>query len=237
MIEFGFGAFAAAFAAGVVTFLSPCVFPLVPGYLSFITGLTTDSELVEKRRVVVVSTAIFIAGFGTMFVALGAGAALFGDVLLTNRRGLEVVAGIFLVFAGLLFVGARVPAALMTEKRFHLRRRLGPVTPLVAGAAFAVGWTPCVGPTLAAILALSAGGANPGQGALLLAMFSIGLGVPFLVFGLMFTQAVTLAAVMRRHTATLMRVSGAILIAFGVLLATGQLTALTASLAQFGIEV
>lgn len=237
MIHFGPGAFAAAFAAGFITFLSPCVLPLVPGYLSFITGLTTDAELAERKRRVVAATATFVVGFGAMFVAFGAGAALFGDVLLTNRRTLEVVAGIFLVLAGLLFVGVRMPLAVVRERRFHLHGRLGRLTPLVAGATFAVGWTPCVGPTLAAILALSARGANPAQGAVLLGVFSIGLGIPFLVFGLMFTQAVSVATAMRTHSRRVMQASGALLIVFGVLLATGQLAALTARLTGLGIDL
>ncbi len=237
MIHFGPAAFAAAFAAGFVTFVSPCVLPLVPGYLSFITGLATDRELTERRRTVIGATATFILGFGAMFVALGAGAALFGDVLLTNRRTLEIVAGSFLMLAGLLFIGIRMPLAFMRERRFHLHSRVGRLTPLVAGAAFAIGWTPCIGPTLAAILALSARGASPGQGAILLGVFSLGLGVPFLIFGLMFTQAVTVAAAMRRHTRRVMQVSGALLMLFGLLLATGQLARITSQLTGMGIDL
>lgn len=236
MITFGPTAFLAAFAAGFVTFLSPCVFPLVPGYLSFVCGMTFDELGAETRRVVT-STALFIAGFATMFIGLGAGAAWFGDVLLTNRRSLEIVAGVFIILAGLIFAGVRLPMAVYRERRFHLRGRLGPVTPVLAGVAFAIGWTPCVGPTLAAILALSAGNASPGQGAVLLAVFSLGLGIPFLLFGLLFTLALGVAQAMRRHWRQVSVASGALLVVFGMLLASGTLATITGELARYGLEI
>lgn len=236
MIAFGPTAILAAFAAGFVTFLSPCVFPLVPGYLSFVCGMTFDELGAETRRVAT-STALFIAGFATMFIGLGAGAAWFGDVLLTNRRSLEIVAGAFIILAGLVFAGVHLPMAVYRERRFHLRGRLGPVTPVLAGVAFAIGWTPCVGPTLAAILALSAGNASPGQGAVLLAVFSLGLGIPFLVFGLLFTRALGVAQAMRRHWRQVSVASGALLVVFGMLLASGTLATITGELARYGLEI
>ncbi|MCU0308576.1 MAG: cytochrome c biogenesis protein CcdA [Thermoleophilia bacterium] len=236
MIGFGPAAFLAAFAAGFVTFLSPCVFPLVPGYLSFVCGMTFD-ELGAQTRRVVVSTALFIGGFALMFIALGAGAAWFGSALLTNRRGLEIAAGAFIVLAGLVVAGVRLPMTVYRERRFHLRGRLGPATPVLAGVAFAIGWTPCVGPTLAAILALSAGGASPVQGAVLLGVFSLGLGIPFLLFGLLFTRALGLTQAMRRHWRQVNLVSGALLVVFGVLLASGTMARITAELARYGVEI
>lgn len=236
MIEFGPTAFLAAFAAGFVTFLSPCVFPLVPGYLSFVCGMTFDELGVQTRRVVI-STLLFIIGFATMFIGLGAGAAWFGDVLLTNRRGLEIVAGAFIILAGLIFAGVRLPMAVYRERRFHMHERLGPVTPVLAGVAFAIGWTPCMGPTLAAILALSAGNASPGQGAVLLGVFSLGLGIPFLLFGLLFTRALGLARAMRRHWRQVSVTSGAFLVVFGALLASGTLARITGELARYGLEI
>lgn len=236
MITFGPTAFLAAFAAGFVTFLSPCVFPLVPGYLSFVCGMTFD-ELGAQTRRVVASTGLFVAGFAAMFIGLGAGAAWFGDVLLTNRRGLEIVAGAFIVLAGLIFAGVRLPITVYRERRFHLRGRLGPVTPVLAGVAFAIGWTPCVGPTLAAILALSAGNASPEQGAVLLGVFSLGLGLPFLLFGLLFTRALGVAQAMRRHWRQVSVASGALLVVFGLLLASGTLAAITGELARYGLEI
>ncbi len=237
MIEFGPAAFLAAFAAGFLSFSSPCILPLVPAYLSLVTGLSFD-ELQANTRRVVTSTAAFVLGFGAMFVALGAGVGWFGDALTSNRRALEIVAGIFIVFAGLVFAGAQLPLTLLREKKLPLPRGKGPLTPVLAGVAFSIGWTPCVGPTLAAILALTAGGANASQGAALLAVYSLGLGVPFLVFGLVFTRALAVTRAVRRHYRTVALSSGAMLVVFGVLLATGELTRITSRLARFtGIEI
>lgn len=233
MIEFGPEAFATAFAAGFLSFTSPCVLPLVPGYLSYISGVAVD-ELGTQPRRVTVTTAWFVAGFAAMFVALGAGAAWFGTALIEHRRLLEIAGGIFVIFAGLVFLGVRLPIALLREKRMRWPRIGGPLGPSLAGVAFAVGWTPCVGPTLAAILALSAGGAGPEQGAVLLAVFALGLGVPFLLFGLAFTRAIAVVGLLRRHWRAINVASGALLVVFGLLLATGELTEVTSRLARFG---
>src|SRR5215831_14493874 len=212
MIHFGPDAFAAAFAAGIVSFVSPCVLPLIPGYLSFVSGVGFDELGARPRRVV-------------------GQTAWFGNALLVHRRSLEIAAGAFIVFAGLIYAGLPLPALLLAEKRLRLRReRSGPVTALVAGVAFAIGWTPCIGPTLAAILTLAAGEGHAEQGAVLLLVYALGLGVPFLAFGLAFTRALGLARVLRRRWRLVSVVSGSLLVAFGVLLATGELIRVTASL-------
>jgi cytochrome c-type biogenesis protein len=232
-LEFGPAALAAAFAAGVVSFISPCVLPLVPGYLSIVSGVGLGELGAEPRRVTT-STAAFVAGFGTIFVLLGAGAAWFGDVLLANRRTLEIVAGIFIVFAGLVYIRAPLPLTLLREKHVASPRRAGGApTAALAGLAFGVGWTPCVGPTLAAILALAAGSGSADEGAVLLAVYAFGLGVPFLIFGLAFSRALGLVGALRRHASLVGVASGSLLIVFGVLLASGYLARLTRSLAQF----
>ena len=237
MIEFGPAGFATAFAAGFLSFTSPCVLPLVPGYLSYVSGVGVD-ELGTHPRRVTVTTAWFVAGFSAMFVALGAGAAWFGSTLIEHRRSLEIVAGTFIVFAGLVFAGIRLPITLLRELRLPWPRIGGPIAPVLAGVAFAIGWTPCVGPTLAAILALSAGGASPAQGAVLLAVYALGLGVPFLVFGLAFTRTLTLVHVLRRHWRVVNVASGVLLVGFGLLLATGELTEITSRLSRFaGVAV
>jgi cytochrome c-type biogenesis protein len=233
MIHFGPGAFAAAFAAGVVSFVSPCVLPLIPGYLSFVSGVGFD-ELGARPRRVVGQTAWFVLGFGIMFALLGAGAAWFGNTLLVHRRSLEVAAGVFIVVAGLIYAGLPLPTLLLAERRIKARRAgSGPVTALVAGLAFAIGWTPCIGPTLAAILTLAAGEGHAEQGAVLLLVYALGLGVPFLAFGLAFTRALGLARVLRRRWRLVSLTSGTLMIAFGILLATGELIRLTSVLSRF----
>jgi cytochrome c-type biogenesis protein len=233
MIDFGPGAFAAAFAAGIVSFVSPCVLPLIPGYLCFVSGVGFD-ELGARPRRVVGQTAWFVLGFGVMFTLFGAGAAWFGNALLVHRRSLEIAAGAFIVLAGLIYAGLPLPGVLLAERRIHVGRRPGgPVTALAAGVAFAVGWTPCIGPTLAAILTLAAAEGHAEQGAALLLVYALGLGVPFLAFGLAFTRALGLARVMRRHWRLVSIASGTLLVAFGVLLATGELIRLTSMLSRF----
>ncbi len=233
MLHLGPGALAAAFAAGFVSFVSPCVLPLIPGYLSFVSGVGFD-ELGAQPRRVTKATALFVLGFGATFVAFGAGAAWFGAVLLENRRTLEIVAGVFIAVAGLVYVGVPLPRLLLAERRLELPHRVGGVAaPALAGVAFAVGWTPCVGPTLAAILALAAGGGHPAQGAVLLAVYALGLGIPFLLFGLLFTRSLGLVRALRRHWRVVGIASGSLLVAFGVLLATGELVRLMTRLARF----
>lgn len=228
MIELGAAGLAAAFAAGFVSFLSPCVLPLVPGYLSLVSGVGFN-ELADRPRRVVGASLAFVAGFGAVFVLFGAGAAWFGDVLLANRRPLEIVAGAFIVLAGLVYARVPLPLTLLRERRLGFRRGV----PLLSGAAFAIGWTPCVGPTLAAILALSAAGASPAEGAVLLAVYALGLGVPFVLFALGFARALAVTAFLRRQARGLALASGAVLVVFGVLLASGQLVRLTTDLARF----
>lgn len=234
MIHFGPAAFLVAFAAGFVSFLSPCVLPLIPGYLSFVSGVSFD-ELGARPRRVVTTTGAFVLGFGSMFVALGAGAAWFGGALLQNRRTLEIVAGIFIVAAGVVVAGLPLPRALLVEKRVEPRRARGGgmLMPVLAGVAFAIGWTPCIGPTLAGILALAAGGGHPAQGAALLGVYSLGLGIPFLLFGLAFTRSLGLVRALRSRWRLISAVSGALLVVFGVLLATGELIRLTTQLSRF----
>lgn len=232
MIDLDAGGLVVAFAAGFVSFTSPCVLPLVPGYLSFVSGVGFD-ELGARPRRVASTTAAFVAGFTAMFVLLGAGVAWFGSALLENRRTLEVVAGSFIIVAALVFAGLPLPRLLAAEHRLSMPRGGTLPTAGLAGVAFAIGWTPCIGPTLAAILRLSLGGASATEGAILLAAYSIGLGVPFLLFGLLFTRTLGLVRALRRHWRAVSVGSAALLVAFGALLITGDLVRLTTRLARF----
>jgi cytochrome c-type biogenesis protein len=232
VIELGPAGLAIAFAAGVVSFTSPCVLPLVPGYLSFVSGVGFD-ELGARPRRVTASTAAFVGGFTAMFVAFGAGAAWFGSFLLENRRPLEIAAGIFIIIAAITFVGLPLPRLLSSERRLAFRPGGSIPASGLTGVAFAIGWTPCVGPTLAAILTLSAGGGDATEGAVLLAAFSLGLGLPFLIFGLAFTRSLGLVRWLRRRWRLVSVASAAVLVAFGALLISGDLVRLTTRLARY----
>lgn len=232
MIEFGVVGLAIAFAAGLISFTSPCVLPLVPGYLSFVSGVGFD-ELGARPKRVVVSTSCFVAGFTAMFIALGIGAAWFGNVLLVNRRPLEIAAGAFIIVAAIAVLGLPLPRLLSQERKFEFRSgKRGLLAATGTGVAFAIGWTPCIGPTLAAILTLSAA-SSASQGAVLLAAYSIGLGLPFLLFGLAFTRSMGLVRGLRQHWRAISIVSAVLLITFGALLITGELVQLTTRLARF----
>jgi len=216
-----------AFAAGLVSFLSPCVLPLVPGYLSTVCGLTPDelrAPRAVQRRGVLVRSGLFILTFSVIFVLLGMTATGVGDLLSNNRQTLEKIAGIAIIAMGVLFLAALfVP---MLNREWHvdtLAQRAGSGGPLVAGAAFAIAWTPCVGPALASILGLAARQDSVAQGGGLLAVYSLGLAVPFLLTALAFNRATTAFGWIRRHYAVINAVAGVLLIGIGILVLTGEL--------------
>jgi cytochrome c-type biogenesis protein len=238
-IELGVGGAALAFAAGFVSFVSPCVLPLVPGYLSFVSGVGFD-ELGDRPRRVAGYTAAFVGGFSLMFVALGAGSAWFGGALTENRRTLEILGGVFLLLAAAVYAGLPLPRLLTAERRLQLReRRAGLAGAVLAGVVFAVAWTPCLGPTLGGILTLTGRfGSEPTEGAVLLAIYSLGLGVPFLLFGLGFTKALGLVRWLRRHYRVVGYASAALLVAFAIMLITGDFTRIMTRLASFtGLQI
>jgi cytochrome c-type biogenesis protein len=213
-----------ALVAGAVSFLSPCVLPLVPGYLSAVTGVgVSDLDEVGWRRVLVPSL-LFIASFSAIFIALGVTASGIGETLRDNRDTLNKVAGIVIAAMGVLFVIALFVGRLNREWRVRaLMERAGAGGPLIAGAAFAIAWTPCVGPTLAAILTAASLSDSAGHGALLLGVYSAGLGIPFLLTALAFSRATTAFDAIKRHYAAIVGAGGAILIAMGILVYTGEL--------------
>ena len=223
----------AAFGAGLISFLSPCVLPIIPGYLSLVTGLEAG-ELEDRDRAatlrVVTTTGLFIAGFSTVFVLLGLGATQVGTVLLDNQRVLTQASGVLLLAMALFLIGSLYAQApwLYQEARFHPElSRYGPFAAPVAGVAFGFGWTPCIGPVLTSVLALAATDGRAGRGALLLAVYSLGLGLPFLVSGLAFTRATAAIRVMRTHLRAVTWVSALSLAFFGALLTLDRLSWLT----------
>jgi cytochrome c-type biogenesis protein len=219
----------AAFAVGFVSFISPCVLPLVPGYLSAVSGISlADMKSGERSLVKILLPAIvFCLSFTTIFVALGMTATGLGSTLQDHRDTLDLVAGSIIVALGLLFVITPFVPRLNREWRPDvLIGRAGSGGPLVAGAAFAVAWTPCVGPTLGAILTAASVKGSVGQGALLLAFYSAGLAVPFMLTAVAFNRATTTFRWLRDRWTIVTALSGIVLIVMGVLLLTGELTRL-----------
>ena len=223
----------AAFGGGIVSFLSPCVLPMVPAYLSMVTGLdVAELREGERRHVgrIVRDTGLFILGFGSVFVVLGLGASAFGGALTRNQVLLTRVSGVAVVAMALFLVGSLVLKApwLYQELRFHPSpSRLGPLAAPITGVAFGFGWTPCIGPVLASVLAVAGESGHAGEGAALLAAYSIGLGVPFLVTGLALGKVGGALAWVKRHTTQVTLASASLLGFFGVLLVLNRLTWVT----------
>jgi cytochrome c-type biogenesis protein len=217
----------AALAAGFVSFLSPCVLPLVPGYLSAVTGvLPGDLERAPLRKVLGPSL-LFVASFSAIFIVLGLGATALGSTLNDHRQLLEQISGVVIIVLGLFFLATPFILRLNREWRVDaLMERAGRGGPIVAGAAFAIAWTPCVGPTLGAILGAAALSESTGHGAFLLAWYSAGLAIPFLLTSIAFNRMTKLFGVVKRHYALIVAAGGAILVVMGVLIVTGELTQL-----------
>lgn len=224
---------AGAFLAGLLSFASPCVLPIVPPYLCFLTGLSfgqlSGEETVPpgaERRVVLASIA-FVLGFATVFVALGATASVVGQTVARYFDVLSVVAGAIIAILGLHFLGVFRIAPLFRDLRFTVERR--PASALgayVIGLAFAFGWTPCVGPVLAAVLFVAGSTGTALRGALLLAVYAAGIGLPFILAAVFASRFLRWAARFRRHMATVERVMGGLLVVTGLLFMTGQMSAI-----------
>src|SRR5512147_841681 len=206
-----------ALAAGIVSFLSPCVLPLVPGYLSAVTGVAAaDLEKADWRRVIVPSL-LFVSSFSVIFILLGLGATGIGSALQQHQLMLDKIAAGLIIAMGVFFIP-------QLNREWHvetLLERAGTGGPLIAGAAFGLAWTPCIGPTLAAILGAAAVSGSAAHGAFLLAVYSAGLAIPFLLTSVAFTRMTTAFAVVKRHYPVIMAIGGVILIAFGVAILTG----------------
>jgi cytochrome c-type biogenesis protein len=209
-----------AFIAGLISFFSPCALPLLPGYLSFVTGLSASDVGATGRRLAALGPCLlFVAGFTLVFTALGATASTLGAALEGARPLLEKLAGIFIIVMALVMVGTiRIPV-LNGEYRLHpTQRRGGAIGSLVLGGAFAIGWTPCIGPVLAAVLAVAGSQAKAGQGALLLLLYSLGLGLPFLLAGMYLSHLTGTLKIIRRFLPAFTYVGAGVLCLMGVLL-------------------
>ena len=213
-----------AVVAGIISFSSPCCLPLVPGYLSYVAALPV-SELGERqaRRVTLRAALLFVAGFTTVFTILGLSAGIAGSVLLRNREDIVRVFGVVIILLGLVTAGVlRVPA-LQREHRIDLARvPRGPLWAFPLGMAFAAGWVPCIGPVLATILATASASGTAAWGAVLLVLYSIGLGVPFVLIGLGFNRAQRSMAWLRRNGRRIELIGGMLLVSVGILFVTGR---------------
>ncbi len=236
----GVGVFA-ALAAGVVSFLSPCVLPLVPGYLSAVSGVSAaDLETAGWQRVLGPSL-LFVASFSAIFIAFGLTATGLGSLLSDNEELLTKISAVLIIAMGVLFIAALfVPRFNQEWHLDSLLERAGKGGPIVAGAAFAIAWTPCIGPTLGAILAAAALSDSAARGAFLLAVYSAGLAIPFLLTAIAFSRMTTAFTVVKRHYQAIIAVGGAILIAMGILIWTDELTRLNSEaqrwLSELGLE-
>jgi len=222
-----------AIGAGALSFLSPCVLPLVPPYLCYMAGVTVDDFRTQKvvpdmgqvKKALAVSSFAFVLGFSTVFVALGAGASTIGRMLRVWQEPLAIAAGILIILMGLNFLGLiRIPF-LSREARFHAKGK--PASMLAAylmGLAFAFGWTPCIGPVLGPILTLAGGRETVGEGALLLAAYSLGLGIPFLIAAIFSGAFMRFLAKFRVHLGRVEKVIGGLLVVAGLLFVTGSMT-------------
>ncbi len=215
-----------SFTAGLLSFLSPCVLPLIPSYVTFITGMSLD-ELQRARRATLVHSLLFIAGFTLVFLALGASATLLGRALLTYRDWISRVGGVLIIVFGLYLLGVFNVGFLARERRVHVADKpLGYLGTLLVGMAFAAGWTPCIGPILGSILIYTSSSADLGRGILLLLAYSLGLAIPFLLASLAIERFFTAFARFRPYLVWVSRAGGVLLILIGLLLVSDYFTIL-----------
>ena len=244
----------AAFGAGLLSFVSPCVLPLIPGYLSYISGLSLDEMrggaaagggaavavaiTADTRRRVVLSSLAFIAGFSIVFVALGASASFIGQFLTSRLTLMGRIAGAIIIIFGLHTMGVLRIEWLYQEKRVHTSKKPGgPFGAMLVGIAFAFGWTPCIGPILAGILAIAATRRGVGEGVRLLSAYSLGLAVPFFATALAINRFFGAMSRIRRHYHAIELVSGGLLVAIGLLIFTNRFTIIAQWLTDAGLPV
>jgi cytochrome c-type biogenesis protein len=219
----------AALVAGIVSFLSPCVLPLVPPYLVFLAGTSIErlaggEVKAGAKRATVAAALLFVAGFSTVFVALGASASVIGTLLRAYSGSLAIIAGIAIIVMGLHFLGVFRIAFLMREKRAEVEKPVGLWGAYVIGLAFAFGWTPCIGPILAAILAVAASEQTVARGAGLLAIYSLGLGIPFVIAAFAIEPFAAFLSRFKRHLHRVEQAMGALLVLTGIAFLTGSIT-------------
>ncbi len=222
-----------SFTAGLLSFLSPCVLPLIPSYVSFITGMSLD-DVQRSRRIALVHSLLFVTGFTIIFLALGATATVLGRVLFAYRDWVGRIGGALVIVLGLYLLGVFNIGAFSRERRVHIANKpLGYLGTVLVGMAFAAGWTPCIGPILGGVLTYTASSADLNRGLLLLFAYSLGLAVPFVLAALMIDRFMALFQRYKGALLWMSRISGALLIIVGVLMITGSMTVLSTWLQQW----
>ena len=214
-----------AFGAGLVSFLSPCVLPLIPGYISYISG-SSFNELIEKKRVNLIPIILFTLGFSLVFIIFGAASTFLGQVLLQNSYELRIVAGLLIVILSLHIIGIINLKFLNYEKRIQTNVNTNFYSPILIGMAFAFGWTPCIGPILGSILVLAATEESINKGILLLTFYSLGLALPFILSGYLIQKFLIFSKNFKKNINLVSKIGGFILLITGILILTNQLQAL-----------
>ena len=215
-----------AFGAGFISFLSPCVLPLIPGYISYISGESLG-DIVEKQKKVILKTVLFSLGFSLVFISFGATASLIGNILLENSNTLRIIAGIIIIIFSLQLIGILNLNFLNQEKRFQTKNYSNNLFfPVLGGAAFGFGWTPCIGPVLGSILTLAAVESSIGKGILLLSFYSLGLAIPFILSGYGISKFLAFSKKFRKNIKIVSVTGGVILLITGILILTNKLQAL-----------
>ncbi len=213
-----------AFGAGLISFLSPCVLPLIPGYIAFISG-STFNELLEKK-INLAPIIYFTLGFSIIFIIFGMAATFVGQLLLKNSNELRIIAGLIIIIFSLQVIGVLKLNFLNFEKKFHSKNNKGLFAPLILGMAFAFGWTPCIGPILGSILILASTEESINKGILLLSFYSLGLAIPFILSGYLFQKFITISKNLKKRMNLITKIGGSLLLITGILIITNQLQAL-----------
>ena len=216
-----------AFLAGLVSFLSPCVLPLIPGYISYISGTSLDKLIVKKKNLIVIKTIFFTLGFSFVFIALGSTASFIGKFFLVNSNFFRITAGVIIIFFALQLVGIFNFNFMNKDLRIFTHQYSNNMTfPLLVGAAFGFGWTPCIGPILGSILTLAALEENIYKGILLLSFYSLGLAIPFIISGILIDKFLLFSKNFKKYITIITKVGGAVLLLTGFAIVTGQLQVL-----------
>ena len=216
-----------AFLAGLISFLSPCVLPLIPGYIAYISGTSLSKIREKKENLIIIKTIFFTLGFSFVFITLGSTASFIGKFFLTNSNILRIIAGIIIIFFSLQIIGIINLNIMNKDIRFFTGQYNNNLAfPFIVGAAFGFGWTPCIGPILGSIITLAALEENIGKGILLLSFYSLGLAIPFIISGVLIDKFLLFSKNFKKYTLIISKIGGAILLLTGIAILTNQLQVL-----------